>query len=270
MKLSTKRLVIEMKILRNPTLPEIVTIVILCCLLLLSVPYNLVIGLLRPTVPDWISELHQFSLYLLLYPLLLIYRSNLRDYHIGKVTLWAFILSGTVLRIGPFSIITLLFWIAGTTFFILYIKGYFHIESQTNSIMWLIVSCLIGILLPLIFILILGPNTFNEAKAQPNLFAIVKNFAIELTWVALFEETVFRGFLWGFLAKKGWKGKNIFLSQAVLFWSAHLYFVKSNPLFFWMIVPTITLILGWLAWRSKSVGPGMFMHALFNTFLLYY
>jgi membrane protease YdiL (CAAX protease family) len=80
----------------------------------------------------------------------------------------------------------------------------------------------------------------------------------------ILEEPVFRGFLWGFLRERGWNEKVIWLSQAALFWLAHLNYVQ-RPYTFWLVIPLSGLVYGWLAWKSRSLAPSMLAHAAYNS-----
>src|SRR6266498_588434 len=89
-------------------------------------------------------------------------------------------------------------------------------------------------------------------------------FLYQLGFASVSEEPLFRGFLWGYLHRSGWKEGWIWLAQAAVFMSAHLYFRDALPFEFWVVVPLAGLILGILAWRSRSVAPGMMAHAAYN------
>jgi membrane protease YdiL (CAAX protease family) len=89
-------------------------------------------------------------------------------------------------------------------------------------------------------------------------------FLYQLGFAAVSEEPVFRGFLWGYLRKLGWREIWVWLAQAGLFMSAHLYFRDALPFNFWIVVPSAGLIFGLLAWRTRSIAVGMMSHAAYN------
>jgi membrane protease YdiL (CAAX protease family) len=89
-------------------------------------------------------------------------------------------------------------------------------------------------------------------------------FLYQLGFAAISEEPVFRGFLWGYLRRSGLREIWVWLAQAVLFMSAHLYFKDALPFNFWVVVPAAGLLLGLLAWRSRSIAAGMLAHAAYN------
>jgi hypothetical protein len=90
----------------------------------------------------------------------------------------------------------------------------------------------------------------------------------QLGYAAVTEEPLFRGFLWGCLHRAGWGHPRILLVQAGLFLVAHIYYLKTQPLMFWVNIPVAALVLGGLAWRSRSIAPGMAAHAALNTLLM--
>lgn len=93
----------------------------------------------------------------------------------------------------------------------------------------------------------------------------VLSFPYQLGYSAVTEEPLFRGFLWGCLRRSGWKEVWIWLAQAVLFMLGHIYYLQQAPIAFWVIVPAGALVLGLLAWRSRSIATSMAAHATMNT-----
>ena len=80
---------------------------------------------------------------------------------------------------------------------------------------------------------------------------------------AIIEEPVFRGVLWGYLRKKGWRDQRILWFQTVLFWFAHVRHY-SKPHIFLITMPLGALLFGWLAWKSKTLAGSLLAHGLFN------
>lgn len=100
---------------------------------------------------------------------------------------------------------------------------------------------------------------------HPSIYYFLGSFIIQLSNAAVTEEPFFRVFLWGLLKKTNWKDSWICLFQAALFMLGHIrYLGKANYSFF-ILVPIAALILGLLAWRSKSIGTSMITHALINS-----
>ncbi|KAA5539633.1 CPBP family intramembrane metalloprotease [Roseiconus nitratireducens] len=84
---------------------------------------------------------------------------------------------------------------------------------------------------------------------------------------AVVEELCFRGFLFSSLGKVLSPGRLI-LATAIIFGLFHV--VTGNMLLIERFVPTtlLGLMLGWLAYRSGSVLPGMLMHLTHNGLLI--
>jgi hypothetical protein len=98
-------------------------------------------------------------------------------------------------------------------------------------------------------------KTFIEAIFTANLPLVV------------FEEVIFRGLLWMFLVKEGFKEYQIILIQGILFWFSHLYYFKSDPITFWFWLPLISIMLGIIVRRSKTISPSTIGHYSYNLLL---
>jgi membrane protease YdiL (CAAX protease family) len=85
-------------------------------------------------------------------------------------------------------------------------------------------------------------------------------------YAGIAEEPLFRGFLWGALHKAGWKDGWIWLTQAGLFWLAHFYYFRHANVSFWLTVPLGGLLLGFIAWRSRSIAASLLAHGCYNGF----
>lgn len=118
------------------------------------------------------------------------------------------------------------------------------------------------------------PASLQVAAAQvPSTAALPGLIAESIPWslyqigyAAISEEPLFRGFLWGHLRQLGWRHPWILLFQTGLFTLAHIYYLPSNPISFWIIVPVSGLVLGALAWRSRSIATSMAAHGMMNAF----
>jgi membrane protease YdiL (CAAX protease family) len=77
------------------------------------------------------------------------------------------------------------------------------------------------------------------------------------------EEFLFRGLLWKFLRDFDLSENKIIYIQAFLFWLCHFYL---TPIVFWIFLPLISILLGCLTSRAKSITPGIFLHFLHNFF----
>lgn len=139
------------------------------------------------------------------------------------------------------------------------------------SVIWFAVGILVGLVTA---ILLAYPGSFQVQPSQllskTALFEPLKEipvlFFYQLGFASVAEEPLFRGFLWGFLQKSGWKNSWIWLFQAGLFSISHFYYIKVYPVSFWVIIPVGSLVLGLLVWRSKTISASMSAHATLNAF----
>ncbi len=106
--------------------------------------------------------------------------------------------------------------------------------------------------------LILLPPTLFLSPAELEAFASVAlPFWVLTLCAGIPEELLFRGAVQGLLLR-GSKPAVAIVVQAVLFALVHGSAVKLAPVF------VIGLLFGWIAWRCRSVLPGMVAHMLHN------
>ncbi|MHB1152354.1 MAG: CPBP family glutamic-type intramembrane protease [Eubacteriales bacterium] len=137
--------------------------------------------------------------------------------------------------------------------------------GMKKSVFWFFTAAAAGIGFAIILGLILRQQTtvfsteFNIAKYLPCAFFIQLNNA------AVCEEPLFRGFLWGFLRELHWKDHWILLFQAFTFMIGHIYYIDKALISLFIVVPVGGILLGIIAWRSKSAGASMITHSLVNS-----
>lgn len=135
----------------------------------------------------------------------------------------------------------------------------------------------LGILAGLLTALVLSyPISFQIPKEQLDLGISMRaagltllariplDFLYQIGYAAVTEEPLFRGFLWGFLRKLNWRETWIWLFQAGLFMLGHIYYLHRAPISLWIVVPVGALVLGWLAWRSRTIAASMAAHGMVN------
>lgn len=92
----------------------------------------------------------------------------------------------------------------------------------------------------------------------------LRHFLLESIPISIYEEAVYRGMLYMFLIDLGLSESKTFYTQAFLFWITHINYVVSSPVFFWVILPILSLTFGYIAARSKSLTPSTIAHILYN------
>ncbi len=80
------------------------------------------------------------------------------------------------------------------------------------------------------------------------------------------EEPLFRGFLWGQLRRLGIGERWTWLLVAFFFIVAHLHYLPSYPITFFVVVPVASLALGLIAWKSRTLSSSMGLHSMVNLF----
>jgi membrane protease YdiL (CAAX protease family) len=250
---------------------EKATLVLLLFLLFLIFLYKLLLSVLFPSKPIWTSDVFYLGMYISFCILIWINRNSLIDNHIGKSSICLLILSGTLARLSALSLTNIFFWILGLFLIICFARGCFHFEIQCHRLGWIVFSSFLGIGIPLILYILLRlfvPAESFIVKPWPGLLVGGINVLVQILYVAVYEEFLFRGFLWGFLKKRNWDTKWVLLFQGVLFWAAHLFTSSNKPFTVWVAIPLLGLILGYIAYRSRSVTNSVILHALYNTVLL--
>jgi hypothetical protein len=239
-------------------------------------------------VPVWVIPVFEIGTYLFVAILLVLESHSLSDYHINALALWMVILFKPVETIylaawaqlnspmafprGP----SLLVWAIALGLLVHFRSRLF----QRGAVPWRDLRwALLGGLVGLATVLVTGyPESFVVPQLDPRyrldvlsgLPSSLVSIPYQWGYAAISEEPVFRGFLWGYLRKSGWRELWIWLFQAGLFSLAHLYYFNTAPLSFWFIVPLGALVLGWLAWRSRSIATSMVAHGVMNGLTRYF
>lgn len=246
---------------------------------------GLVAALARPT-PAWLDPFYQVATYLL--TLFLIYweRDHLRDFHISWLAV------GIILIFKPVETLflalvnmetafpmafprlpALVVWAAALALlvWILAAKPAFPPITRKEW-RWFGLGVLVGIVsaaalsVPMaaqVRLMGIEPQ-FGLMGPVSFLIMFARDFLYQLGYAAVSEEPLFRGFLWGYLLRLGWKDRWVWLLQAGLFSLAHIYYAGQMPYSFWIIVPVGALVMGWLAWCSRSIATSMAAHAALN------
>lgn len=113
---------------------------------------------------------------------------------------------------------------------------------------------------------------FFEAS-NINLFSMeqsLRRFVLEIIPITIYEEVVYRGMLQMVLKDLGTGDFAAFTVQALLFWMKHINYLFASPISFWLFIPILSLILGYVVYRSKSLTLSTFLHILYNFFAFYF
>jgi len=131
---------------------------------------------------------------------------------------------------------------------------------------WALLGAVLAIICNIFVIAGLGIEPPGERGSQPAGFGfLLPAIILQMTMAGVFEEPLFRGFLWGYLHRARWKDGWIWPFQALLFTLGHVYYLQNEaigPWFLRIVLPA--LLLGFIAWRAKSIFASMVTHGFFN------
>ena len=244
-------------------------------LLLLRIPILNGVEFLWGPISDWVVLLFEVIWYLLLAFMIWIEKDSLACFNIDKLSLVIFLLFGTIFRTSILQeklmcFEGLPFWIIGISLAIALWRSHVNFPAMKIGNYWQIFEgVFVGVALSVILTLpwLLWNNRDPapaEAWKNVSISILILGAIHQLAHAAIFEEPMFRGFLWGYLRKVNWKEKWILLFQASLFWIAHINYL-DRPYSFWIAVPVSGIVLGFLVWRSRSLVSAMFAHAIVNS-----
>jgi membrane protease YdiL (CAAX protease family) len=251
-------------------------------LLLLRIPFRAGFVFLYETPPEWVQPTFEIMTYLLTAFLIWWEREKLSFFHIDTMAVVIIILfkplETLILAVWSFDSnplafpkpLSLVVWIIALGLAIALKLSQVKLPKiQIVSFKFFAVGTLIGIAYAILFAypmsLQINQSTLKTGpEFLPILGIFLMSFAYQIGYAAVTEEPLFRGFLWGHLRGFGWKEGRIWIFQAGLFSLAHIYYVNRDPISFWFIVPMGALVLGLLAWRTRSITTSMAAHGASN------
>ena len=99
---------------------------------------------------------------------------------------------------------------------------------------------------------------------QNNLIlTVIIKIAEQFSYTSLPEEIIFRGFVWGYMRRKGCAENKIVWAQGIMFWLTHFSRI-ATPFSFFVFIPIQTFIYSQLTLRTKQVFPAVISHTVFN------
>jgi membrane protease YdiL (CAAX protease family) len=251
-------------------------------LLLTALPYD------HPFIPAWANRTFDFGTYALTALLIWWERRRLAEFHIDRLALVFIVLikplftisqtffsgiSGTDWLVLP-SLPALACWVIAIILAILLLRDRRSLPPLApHAFRWVGIAILAALAYEVVIAYPFARWGMSKsfAMSDPDFATLphtLVNFSFDLSFAALSEEPLFRGFLWGYLRQAGLREVWIWLIQAGLFVFGHLYHLVVSPFAFWVEVPTAALLFGWMAWRSRTIASSMLVHALTNTLLV--
>ena len=219
---------------------------------------------------NWVIFTIQVGTYLLLVLLIIIERTRLDLYHIDKGSMVLLVLFSTWFRGMSFEapitiLIGIIFWSINILLVCFFIWR--KVSLQETNMKWVLISIITSVLLavPLAIMNSLQVSLFDNNKSLPPLsfFYYVQSIVRNVSQVAIFEEPVFRGILWGKLRERNVDERKILIIQAGLFWLAHIDRI-FRPITLFITIPIMSIYLGIIAWKSRSIASPIIAHGLLN------
>lgn len=247
-----------------------VGLVLLTGLLILRLPLLAGLGTFMHPVPAWLYPAFMIGTYVLNAALIFWERDRLEQFHIDGWALGIYILVPLLLAPATFSqsLTNLALYnvvcVAVLALALLLTRTRLP-KARLATLLWFAVAVLVGTAAGAAYGYIGRWQGETAGPLHASFLLWGGLFLNQLTTAAFLEEPLFRGFLWGYLRMAGWKDVWIWLLQAVLFALGHSYYFGRANISFWVIVPTASLILGWIAWRSRSIGASMTVHGFLNS-----
>ncbi len=228
----------------------------------------------------WIGPVSQLGIYLLTAILIWWERARLADFNIDGLAV------AIILLFLPLQTLILFVWQISTVFtfpqpasctfwaiaiglaIALWSSRAMIPRPSRTSLGWFGIGAFVGVITA---VLISLPNlsqfiTVPRQSVGQLLGDVALRFPYQIGYAGVTEEPMFRGFLWGYLRKAGWRDWWICLFQSALFMFAHIYNLNNSLFAFWITAPLGALVLGFLVWRSRSISTSLAAHGAINAF----
>jgi membrane protease YdiL (CAAX protease family) len=231
----------------------IIGLLLLSGLLFLRIPYITIVITLYTSPPEWVYLSYTIGTYILTAMLIWWERKRLQIF-------WFDLGSALIFLCQKFM------FPVGIGLFVAMHRSKARFPAPPSGLLrWTLIGALLAILFE-IFITLANLNPPQERGFDPATLAFL--FPAVLTQMinaAVWEEPLFRGFLWGYLRLARWQNVWIWLFQAGLFTLSHVYYLREEPVGPWLIRMLIpSLLLGLIAWRASSIVASMIAHGFLN------
>ncbi len=236
--------------------------------LILSIPANwLMQYFFGMNWPDWLYVIFHFFYYIIISLLIWVEREHLDENNIDLWSLILFFVFGVFLQ--PVETanrylrdISCISYTIIALILIINLHGkHVQLSRSYSAFRWLYVSvifaCLILWCIATVHVPLTGISGPTKSPIINHLYSILFN----LSYIAIPEEAIFRGFLWGILNRMGFNNRKTLFIQAALFTAAHIRFFQPESIISYIGIFIFSLFVGFLAWKAHSIFPGIFTHA---------
>lgn len=222
--------------------------------------------------PIWKRIATELCFFTIIGLLIIINRKKLQEFFIDKIFLIIFFMFGIVFRIRTIdTFMTLFFEAAIRMLLVMFLLFIIFTKTRVSRFplftFWNGIGILAGSILAAVVIVIASTTVHFQNISLNHAIGLLIKEIIRGFGDVILEEPIFRGFLWGTLLLLNWKERYIFVLQTFLFWMSHLSYAFSTPISFWIIGPIISLLLGFLTWKSHSIIPSTLAHIFYNSII---
>lgn len=236
--------------------------------------------IVRSPEATWADPVFQIGTYVLTLVFLWLERARLSDFHMDGLVLWLIVLFKPVQTLilttwdmaNPMAFPqwpSLIVWVAAAALIVAFaFTDRNRLRVARSSVGWFGWGLGAGAITAVVLAYPMSLQlTGAEVPATLGLYSLLSPMSLlyQIGYAAVSEEPLFRGILWGMLRRVGWRDMWIWAFQAALFVLAHAYYFGVYTFSLWIIVPVGALVLGGLAWRSRTIASTIAAHAMMNT-----
>ena len=252
-----------------------ITTILLAIYLFIRIILIQLLDYLFNPLPPFVVISIQLAMYLLIIALLVLSKNDLTMNNIDNLSIYLILVGGILLALNYSSsffailsslvFITITFWV----FFTFWKLKILSLRIHRSDIIFMIVGFLSGLFLSFLFTTpSITQLRMSTGQLTPRWSTIIIAFSINFLFhfsnAAILEEPIYRGFLWGYFRKKGWKNHYILLMTTLIFWLSHINFM-DNPFSFLLFTPLAGLTFGILTWWSGSITSAIVAHSTLNS-----
>lgn len=251
---------------------KLIILVLLMILVGQLIPF---LGMIDPTISSIASHLlgyifygYTAMIYILFAMLFAAEWKNLAEFHIDKFTILSFIISSLLRRrLGLPGEVFFVVVVAIAGIFVAITWARKKPSIPQTKINWVLVGILISsivvVLAALVELAFRGTWILPDLTGKNLVVIAVSEIVREFSFGALPEEVLFRGFLLGYLIRKGLPEHRALWIQGIIFWLLHASRIFS-PFTFFVLIPLFTVLYSKLTSYSKQVFPAVISHTLVN------
>jgi membrane protease YdiL (CAAX protease family) len=220
--------------------------------------FNYLNSLVNNGIKDWLGYYYYSIVYVLISIVIWVNRDSLQDMHIDKTFMNIFIVAGLWLSLYSFRNAFGIIPFIATLITIRFFKGQNFRFGQMNKDYRFLLLIILLVLIPFTPYLIL--SIARQLPMKLDFDTVLNNANLP---ALVYEEVLFRGILWMLLRNINLSERKTFYIQAILFSVSHTNYL-SSPVTFWLVGPMLSLLLGVIVWRLKSLTPSIVVHFLYN------